>query len=86
LTSDQIGDSLSPLTVCRDQRGFTGRIVAASPSLDEVRRLIFTGYGIGCLPEHIVRDELTPQRLWRLPPEEGLADVDIDLCGCVRAR
>lgn len=29
-TSDQIGDSLSPPTVFRDQRGFTGRIVAAS--------------------------------------------------------
>jgi DNA-binding transcriptional LysR family regulator len=70
---------LSPLTVFRDQRGFTGRIVAASPSLDEVRRLIFAGYGIGCLPEHIVRDDLTQQRLWRLPPEEGLADVDVDL-------
>ncbi len=78
-TSDQIGDSLSPLTVFRDQRGFTGRIVASSPSLDEVRRLIYAGYGIGCLPEHAVRDDLARQRLWRLPPEEGLADVDIHL-------
>ncbi|WP_321904643.1 LysR family transcriptional regulator [Paraburkholderia tropica] len=78
-TSDQIGDSLSPLTVFRDQRGFTGRIVASSPSLDEVRRLIFAGYGIGCLPEHAVKDDLARQRLWRLPPEEGLADVDIHL-------
>ncbi|MFX1762655.1 LysR family transcriptional regulator [Paraburkholderia sp. A1RI-2L] len=78
-TSDQIGDSLSPLTVFRDQRGFTGRIVASSPSLDEVRRLIFAGYGIGCLPEHIVKDDLARQRLWRLPPEEGLVDVDIHL-------
>ncbi|NIE66251.1 LysR family transcriptional regulator [Burkholderia sp. Ax-1719] len=78
-TSDQIGDSLSPLTVFRDQRGFTGRIVASSPSLDEVRRLIYAGYGIGCLPEHIVKDDLARQRLWQLPPEEGLADVDIHL-------
>ncbi|CAB3806043.1 HTH-type transcriptional regulator CynR [Paraburkholderia caffeinitolerans] len=78
-TSDQIGDSLSPLTVFRDQRGFTGRIVASSPSLDEVRRLIYAGYGIGCLPEHIVKDDLARQRLWRLPPEEGLVDVDIHL-------
>jgi DNA-binding transcriptional LysR family regulator len=78
-TSDQIGDSLSPLTVFRDQRGFTGRIVASSPSLDEVRRLIYAGYGIGCLPEHAVRDDLARQRLWRLPPEDGLADVDIHL-------
>jgi DNA-binding transcriptional LysR family regulator len=78
-TSDQIGDSLSPLTVFRDQRGFTGRIVASSPSLDEVRRLIYAGYGIGCLPEHAVRDDLARQRLWRLPPEDGLVDVDIHL-------
>ncbi|WP_186102203.1 LysR family transcriptional regulator [Burkholderia gladioli] len=78
-TSDQLGDSLSPLTVFRDQRGFTGRIVASSPSLDEVRRLIFSGYGIGCLPEHIVRDDLAQQRLWRLPPDEGLVDVDVHL-------
>ncbi|WP_153102235.1 LysR family transcriptional regulator [Paraburkholderia hayleyella] len=78
-TSDQIGDSLSPLTVFRDQKGFTGRIVAASPSLDEVRRLIYAGYGIGCLPEHIVCDDLAQQRLWRLPPEDGLVDVDVNL-------
>ncbi|QCP48668.1 LysR family transcriptional regulator [Trinickia violacea] len=78
-TSDQIGDSLSPLTVFRDQRGFTGRIVASSPSLDEVRRLIFSGFGIGCLPDHIVRDDLARGRLWRLPPEEGLVDVDVYL-------
>ncbi|SAK45782.1 LysR family transcriptional regulator [Caballeronia hypogeia] len=78
-TSDQIGDSLSPLTVFRDQKGFTGRIVASSPSLDEVRRLIFAGYGIGCLPEHIVRDDIAQQRLWRLPPEDGLVDVDVHL-------
>ncbi len=78
-TSDQIGDSLSPLTVFRDQKGFTGRIVASSPSLDEVRRLIFAGFGIGCLPEHTVREDLAQQRLWRLPPEEGLIDVDIHL-------
>lgn len=78
-TSDQIGDSLSPLPVFRDLRGCTGRIVAPSPSLDEVRRLIFAGLGIGCLPEHIVRDDLAQQRLWRLPPDEGLMDVDIHL-------
>lgn len=53
-TSDQMGGNLSPLTVFRDQQGFTGRIVASSPSLDEILRLVGAGYGIGCLPEHIV--------------------------------
>jgi hypothetical protein len=32
-----------------------------------------------------VRDDLAQQRLWRLPPEEGLVDVDIDLLW-LRAR
>lgn len=77
--SDQLGDALSPLAVFRDQQGFTGRIVATSPSLDEIRRLVFAGYGIGCLPEHIVADDLAQQRLWRLPPEEGVADIDLYL-------
>ncbi len=53
-TSDQIGGMLSPLTIFRDQQGFSGRIVASSPSLEEVRRLVIAGYGIGCLPEHVV--------------------------------
>lgn len=78
-TSDQIGDSLSPLTIFRDQSGFTGRIVATSSSIEEIRRLVFTGYGLGCLPEHIVRDDIEAGRLWRLPPEEGVADVDVFL-------
>ncbi|BAU72807.1 LysR family transcriptional regulator [Metapseudomonas furukawaii] len=78
-SSDQIGGSLSPLTIFRDQQGFAGRIVASSPSLEEIRRLVHCGFGVGCLPEHIVRDDLAAGRLWRLPPAEGIADVDIHL-------
>ena len=37
--SDALGDSLSPLTIFRDQRGFSGRIVASSTQHDEVKRL-----------------------------------------------
>ncbi|WP_439672061.1 DNA-binding transcriptional regulator, LysR family [Cupriavidus necator] len=78
-SSDQLGDVLAPLAVFRDQHGFSGQIVATSPSLDEIRRLVFAGYGIGCLPEHIVADDVAQQRLWRLPPEEGVADIDMYL-------
>ncbi|SPA18368.1 LysR family transcriptional regulator [Cupriavidus taiwanensis] len=78
-SSDQLGDVLAPLAVFRDQHGFSGGIVATSASLDEIRRLVFAGYGIGCLPEHIVADDVTQQRLWRLPPEEGVADIDLYL-------
>ena len=44
-----------------------------------MRRLIFAGYGIGCLPEHIVRDDIAQQRLWRLPPDDAAVDVDVFL-------
>lgn len=78
-TSDQIGEVLSPLTIFRDQQGFTGKLVASSPSLEEIRRLVSCGFGIGCLPQHIVADDLAQGRLWALPPEDGVADVDIHL-------
>lgn len=78
-TSDQIGGMLSPLTIFRDQQGFSGRIVASSPSLEEVRRLVIAGFGIGCLPEHVVAADVDSGLLWQLPPHEGIADVDIHL-------
>jgi len=78
-TTELLGEHLSPLTVFRETHGFTGRTVAVSSSLDEVRRLIYAGYGIGCLPEHMVQQDIQQQRLWRLPPEEGVADIDIFL-------
>lgn len=78
-TSDQIGGMLSPLTIFRDQQGFSGRIVASSSSLEEVRRLVIAGFGLGCLPIHVVADDVKNGLLWRLPPDEGIADVDIYL-------
>jgi DNA-binding transcriptional LysR family regulator len=53
--------------------------VASSPSLEEVRRLVIAGYGLGCLPEHVVAEDEKNGLLWRLPPREGIADVDIHL-------
>jgi DNA-binding transcriptional LysR family regulator len=78
-TSDQIGGMLSPLTIFRDQQGFSGRIVASSPSLEEIRRLVIAGMGLGCLPEHVVEEDLQNGLLWQVPPYEGVADVDIHL-------
>jgi DNA-binding transcriptional LysR family regulator len=78
-TSDQIGGNLSPLTMFRDQQGFTGKVVASSSSFEEIRRLIIAGYGIGCLPEHLVDIDLHNGLIWRLPPAEGVVDVDVFL-------
>lgn len=78
-TSDQVGGNLSPLTMFRDQQGFTGKIVASSSSFEEIRRLIIAGYGVGCLPEHLVDIDLHNGLIWRLPPAEGVVDVDVFL-------
>ncbi|POA33543.1 MULTISPECIES: LysR family transcriptional regulator [unclassified Pseudomonas] len=78
-TSDQLGGNLSPLTLFRDQQGFTGKIVASSTSFEEIHRLICAGFGIGCLPVHLVQRDVEQGLLWRLPPEEGVVDLDIRL-------
>ena len=77
--SDHLGDVLSPLTVFREKERFTGEIVASINSIDELRRLIYIGLGIGCLPEHLARKDEIEGRLRRLPPEKGIADVPIYL-------
>lgn len=77
--SDQLGGNLSPLAVFRDQQGFTGRIVASSSSFEEIHRLVCAGYGIGCLPDHMLQKDIEEGLLWRLPPAEGIVDVDVYL-------
>ena len=78
-TGDKIGDPLSMLTFFRDEMGLTGQVVGSSSSMWEVRRLIVAGFGIGCLPEHVAQDDVEQGRLQRLPPEGGVADVDMHL-------
>jgi len=41
--------------------------------------LICSGFGIGCLPTHLVRRDVEQGLLWRLPPEDGVVDFDIQL-------
>lgn len=78
-TSDQIGGVLSPLTVFRAQEGIESRVVGASVNLEEVRRMIVAGLGIGPLPQHVAERDVRDGLLWPLPPEEGVAPVDIHL-------
>ncbi|MEI2414777.1 LysR family transcriptional regulator [Orrella sp. JC864] len=75
--SDQIGDTLSPLTIFRDQRGFTGRIVGTSSNIEEIRRMVIAGMGLSWLPEHMIVRDIEAQLLRRLPPDEGVAEIDV---------
>ncbi|MFY1952948.1 LysR family transcriptional regulator [Achromobacter xylosoxidans] len=77
--SDQIGDTLSPLTIFRDQQGFTGRIVGTSPHIEEVRRMVVAGIGLSFLPEHLIVPDVVNGELRRLPPNESVAEIDVYL-------
>lgn len=78
-TSDQIDGALSPLALFRAREGFAGRVVGASANLEEVRRMIVCGLGIGPLPEHIAARDVADGELWELPPYDGVAPVNIHL-------
>lgn len=78
-TTDQIDGTLSPLALFRAREGFAGRVVGASANLEEVRRMIVCGLGIGPLPDHIAARDVADGELWELPPYEGVAPVNVHL-------
>lgn len=75
--SEDIGDVLSPITVFKDAHDLTGRISACTNNLDEAVRLIYTGHGIGALPDQFIAATHLESKLRRLPPKEGIADVPV---------
>jgi DNA-binding transcriptional LysR family regulator len=48
-------------------------------NLEEVRRMIVAGLGIGAIPVRIVARDVRDRLLWRLPPYENVMSVDIYL-------
>jgi DNA-binding transcriptional LysR family regulator len=75
--SDQIGGVLSPLTMFREQHMCQGRVVATSNNLDEIIRLTEIGIGIGLLPMHIGSELVMSNRLFALPPKDGISPIDV---------
>lgn len=77
--SDQLGDTLSPLTVFRDQQGFTGHIAGASPHVEEIRRMVVAGVGLSFLPEHLIGQDVAEGQLKVLPLDGPVAEIDVFL-------
>lgn len=77
--SEQLGAALSPIAIFRDMEHFTGKQIAITNNLQELQRLIVTGYGIGCLPDNAAKSALNQSLLRKLPPYQGVADVPVYL-------
>ncbi|MGM0585762.1 MAG: LysR family transcriptional regulator, partial [Pseudomonadota bacterium] len=54
--TDQMNDALRPVALMRAAAGLDDRIVGASAHLEEVRRMILAGLGVGPLPLHVVSE------------------------------
>ena len=48
-----------------------------SSNLEEIRRMVIAGLGIGALPVHVVEREVQDGVLYRLPPFTGLPPIKI---------
>lgn len=77
--SEQLGSALSPIAIFRDMEHFTGKQVAITNNLQELQRLIITGYGVGCLPDNAAQSALDRSLIRKLPPYQGVADVPVYL-------
>ena len=77
--SEQWKDALSPLAMFRDEKQFTGEVVAFTNNFDEMKRLLYAGYGIGCLPCLAVAKDVRSGHLRELPSGTAIADIPIYL-------
>ncbi|MGC9370175.1 MAG: LysR family transcriptional regulator [Paracoccaceae bacterium] len=77
--TDDLNDALRPVALLRRQYELDQRIVGRSSHLEEIRRMIQCGLGIGALPVHVVERDVRDGLLWRLPPYDDPPAVDIFL-------
>ena len=84
--TDDLNDALRPVALLRSKWGLDYDVVGRSSQLEEVRRMIQCGMGIGSLPVHVAADDVARGLLWRLPPYEDPPAVDIFLVRNPRKR
>lgn len=84
--TEDLNDALRPVALLRSEWGMEQEIVGRSSQLEEVRRMIRCGMGIGSLPIHVVEDDVANGLLWRLPPYDSPPEIDIFLVANPRKR
>ncbi len=77
--TDDLNDALRPVALLRKEWNLAQRVVGRSSQLEEVRRMVQCGLGVGSLPIHVVERDVQDGLLWRLPPYEDPPEVDIFL-------
>ncbi|WP_336057615.1 LysR family transcriptional regulator [Nitratireductor sp. CH_MIT9313-5] len=73
------GLGLEPMVALREGVGLGSRTIASSPNLEEVRRMIICGLGIGILPDTAVRSQVERGLLWPLKITDKPLGADVFL-------
>ena len=84
--TDRLEDALRPVTLMRAEADLEDRIVGTSANLEEVRRMIIAGLGIGPLPVHVAKRDIREGLLWQLPPYDALPEIDVHVVWNPKAK
>lgn len=84
--TDQLSDALHTVADFRRIHKLGEDPTGTSSHLEEVRRMIMAGLGIGSMPVHAVTRDVRDGRLWQLPPYHDLPAADVHLLTNDRAR
>ncbi|ASJ74212.1 LysR family transcriptional regulator [Granulosicoccus antarcticus] len=84
--TDQMNDALRPVTLMRAEAELSDRVFGTSAHLEEIRRMIVSGLGVGPLPLHVARADVDSGILWRLPPYDDPPAIDVTLAWNPNAR
>jgi DNA-binding transcriptional LysR family regulator len=84
--TDQLTDVLRPVAVLRAEAEFDANLAGVSTNLEEIRRMVLAGLGIGALPIHVVERDVRDGLLFRLPPYQDPPAIDIWLVRHPQAR
>ena len=84
--TDQLSDALHPIAELRRRHQLGEEPTGVSSNLEEVRRMIMAGLGIGALPVHAMERDVRDRRLWQLPPYDALPELDVHLLRNERSR
>ncbi|MBL1435935.1 MAG: LysR family transcriptional regulator [Rhodobacteraceae bacterium] len=84
--TDHLADVLNPVTVMRAQAALKQKVTGVSSHLEEVRRMVIAGLGVGPLPVHVAARDVADGQLWQVPPYENLPAIDVYLVWNDRAN
>ncbi|MBD3626003.1 MAG: LysR family transcriptional regulator [Rhodobacteraceae bacterium] len=77
--TEAVGGPLEDISKLRARLKLSPHWRGVSSSLNEIRRMIVTGIGIGALPVHVAQQDVASGQIRQLPPYQGLPLISIYL-------